>query len=127
RVELPIEIVRDLLRLSREPLSLDEPNEDDGTAISDAIEDETSPQPPELAVASGLRRQIHRVLDTLTPREAQVLRLRFGIGDRAERTLEEIGTSMSVTRERIRQIEAAALRKLRRGVRARLLRSFVES
>ena len=127
RVELPIEIVRDLLRLSREPLSLDEPNEDDGTAISDAIEDETSPQPPEIAVASGLRRQIHRVLDTLTPREAQVLRLRFGIGDRAERTLEEIGTSMSVTRERIRQIEAAALRKLRRGVRARLLRSFVES
>ena len=126
RVELPEEAVRDLVRLAREPISLEEPSDEEGSAVAAALEDETSPQPAELAVASGLRRQIHRVLDTLSPREAQVLQLRFGIGDQAERTLEEIGASMSVTRERIRQIEAAALRKLRRGSRARLLRSFVE-
>jgi RNA polymerase sigma factor (sigma-70 family) len=126
RVELPEDAVRDLSRLSREPISLEEPTDEEGSAVAAALEDETSPQPAELAVASGLRRQIHRVLDTLSPREAQVLQLRFGIGDQAERTLEEIGASMRVTRERIRQIEAAALRKLRRGSRARLLRSFVE-
>ncbi len=126
RVELPEEAVRDLVRLSREPISLEEPSDEEGSAVAAALEDETSPQPAELAIASGLRRQIHRVLDTLSPREAQVLQLRFGIGDQAERTLEEIGASMRVTRERIRQIEAAALRKLRRGSRARLLRSFVE-
>jgi RNA polymerase primary sigma factor len=126
RVELPEEAVRDLVRLAREPISLEEPSDEEGSAVAAALEDETSPQPAELAIASGLRRQIHRVLDTLSPREAQVLQLRFGIGDQAERTLEEIGASMRVTRERIRQIEAAALRKLRRGSRARLLRSFVE-
>jgi RNA polymerase primary sigma factor len=126
RVELPEETVRDLLRLAREPVSLEEPADDEGTAVTAALEDESSPQPADLAIASGLRRQIHRVLDTLSPRESEVLQLRFGIGDRAERTLEEIGSTMRVTRERIRQIEAAALRKLRRGSRARLLRSFVE-
>ena len=126
RVELPEEAVRDLVRLAREPISLEEPSDEEGSAVAAALEDETSPQPAELAIASGLRRQIHRVLGTLSPREAQVLQLRFGIGDQAERTLEEIGASMRVTRERIRQIEAAALRKLRRGSRARLLRSFVE-
>jgi len=118
--------VRDLVRVSREPISLEEPSDEEGSAVASALEDETSPQPAELAVASGLRRHIHRVLDTLSPREAQVLQLRFGIGDQAERTLEEIGSTMRVTRERIRQIEAGALRKLRRGSRARALRSFVE-
>jgi len=126
RVELPEEVVRDLVRVSREPISLEEPSDEEGSAVASALEDETSPQPAELAVASGLRRHIHRVLDTLSPREAQVLQLRFGIGDQAERTLEEIGSTMRVTRERIRQIEAGALRKLRRGSRARALRSFVE-
>jgi RNA polymerase primary sigma factor len=126
RVELPEEAVRDLMRLSREPISLEDPGDEEGTAVAAALEDETSPQPAELAVASGLRRQIQRVLDTLSTREAEVLQLRFGIGDRAERTLEEIGATMRVTRERIRQIEAAALRKLRRGVRARALRSFLD-
>jgi len=126
RVDLPEEAVRDLLRLAREPVSLEEPADDEGIAVTAALEDESSPQPADLAIASGLRRQIHRVLDTLSPRESEVLQLRFGIGDRAERTLEEIGTTMRVTRERIRQIEAAALRKLRRGTRARLLRSFIE-
>jgi RNA polymerase primary sigma factor len=125
-VELPEEAVRDLMRLSREPISLEDPGDEEGTAVAAALEDETSPQPAELAVASGLRRSIRRVLETLSTREAEVLQLRFGIGDRAERTLEEIGATMRVTRERIRQIEAAALRKLRRGVRARALRSFLE-
>jgi RNA polymerase sigma factor (sigma-70 family) len=126
RVALPEAVVGDLLRLAREPISLDEPGDDDGSAIADTLEDETSPQPGDLAVASGLRRQIHRVLETLSPREAQVLQLRFGIGGRAERTLEEIGTTLHVTRERIRQIEAAALRKLRRGTRSRMLRGLLE-
>ena len=126
RVELPEECIRDLVRLSREPISLEEPGDEDGSAVAAALEDESSPQPAELAIASGLRRQVHRVLETLSTREAEVLQLRFGIGDQAERTLEEIGTTMRVTRERIRQIEAAALRKLRRGVRARALRSFIE-
>jgi len=126
RVQLPEDAVHDLVRLAREPISLEEPNDEEGSAVASALEDESSPQPAELAIASGLRRQVHRVLDTLSPREAEVLQLRFGIGDRAERTLEEIGTTMRVTRERIRQIEAAALRKLRRGARARLLRSFID-
>jgi RNA polymerase primary sigma factor len=126
RVELPPDVVSDLLRLSREPLSLEEPSDDDGMTIADTIEDESSPRPADQALATGLRRQVDRVLDTLTPRESEVLRMRFGVGDRAERTLEEIGGVMHVTRERIRQIEAAALRKLRRGLRARMLRGFVE-
>jgi RNA polymerase sigma factor (sigma-70 family) len=126
RVELPEDAVRDLLRLSREPISLEEPGDDEGTAIAAALEDETSPQPAELAIASGLRRQVHRVLESLTPREAMVIEMRFGIGERAEKTLEEIGTSLRVTRERIRQIEAAAIRKLRRGARARALRTYFE-
>jgi RNA polymerase primary sigma factor len=124
--ELPEAVVGDLLRLAREPISLEETADDDGGAIADTLEDETSPQPGDLAIASGLRRQIHRVLGTLTPREAQVLELRFGIGGRSEWTLEEIGACMHVTRERIRQIEAAALRKLRRGTRSRSLRAYLE-
>jgi RNA polymerase primary sigma factor len=127
RVDLPTEIVRDLLRVSREPISLEEQTDDDGTAVAETIEDETCPQPADVAIASGMRRTIERVLETLSPREANILRLRFGIGDLAERTLEEIGTTMNVTRERIRQIEAAALRKLRRGARARILRGFIDA
>jgi RNA polymerase sigma factor (sigma-70 family) len=126
RVELPEHVVRDLLRLAREPISLEEPADDDGSAVAEALEDETSPQPGDLAIASGLRRQVHRVLGTLSARESQVLQLRFGIGDRPEWTLEEIGATLHVTRERIRQIEGAALRKLRRGPRSRMLRSFLE-
>jgi RNA polymerase primary sigma factor len=127
RAELPASIVRELLRLSREPLSLEEPTDEDGSPIAETLEDEASPEPVQLAMSSSLRRQMERVLATLPPREAQVLRLRFGIGDRSERTLEEIGGVLHVTRERIRQIEAAALRKLRRGARARMLRGFAEA
>ncbi len=126
QVELPEDVVRDLVRLAREPISIDEPSDEDGSAIADTLQDDTTPQPTELALAHGLRNQVQRVLDTLSPREARVLALRFGIGDRAEWTLEEIGSTMRVTRERIRQIEAAALRKLRRGARARMLRGFID-
>jgi RNA polymerase sigma factor (sigma-70 family) len=126
QVDLPEDVVRDLVRLAREPISIDEPSDEDGSAIADTLEDESSPQPADLAVATGLRSQVRRVLDTLSPREARVLALRFGIGDRAEWTLEEIGSTLKVTRERIRQIEAAALRKLRRGSRARMLRGFID-
>jgi RNA polymerase sigma factor (sigma-70 family) len=126
-IELPEPVVRDLLRLAREPISLEEPGDDDGSVVAEALEDESSPQPGDLAIASGLRRQIHRVLGTLSPRESQVLQLRFGIGDRPEWTLEEIGATLHVTRERIRQIEGAALRKLRGGSRSRMLRSFLEA
>jgi RNA polymerase primary sigma factor len=125
-VELPEDVVRDLVRLAREPVSIDESTDDDGAGVADTLEDRTSPQPADVAIANGLRHQMTRVLETLSPREAHVLELRFGIGDRAEKTLEEIGATMRVTRERIRQIEAAALRKLRRGSRARMLRGYIE-
>jgi RNA polymerase primary sigma factor len=126
RIDMPVEIVTELLRLSREPISLEEQSDDDGTVLADVIEDEASPKPAELAIASHLRRQVRRVLASLPPREARVLELRFGIADHTDRTLEEIGGTMHVTRERIRQIEAAALRKLRRGARASMLRNFLE-
>ena len=126
RAELTVDVVRDLMRLTREPVSIDESPDDDAMALADLLEDDTTPQPTDVAVASGLRRQLGRVLDTLSPREAQVLQGRFGLGARAEQTLEEIGTVMHVTRERIRQIEAAALGKLRRGSRAHSLRAFLE-
>jgi RNA polymerase primary sigma factor len=126
RVHLAEDIVREVNRLFREPISLDEPSDEDGATVADAIEDETSPQPADVAVQNGLRRQVARVLATLSPREAQVLEQRFGIGDRPERTLEEIGAGLHVTRERVRQIEAAALRKLRRGLRARMLRGYTD-
>ena len=127
RAEMPIDVVRDLMRLTREPISIDEPAGDDSAPLADSIVDDTCLQPSEVAMASGLRRQVDRVLETLSPREAQVLQWRFGIGERAEQTLEEIGVALSVTRERIRQIEAAALHKLRRGARARMLRGFLEA
>ena len=127
RMELSGDRVRKILRITREPLSLETPvgEEEDGH-LSDFIADEQAVTPPEAAVASALRQQARKVLGTLTPREEQVLRLRFGIGEAAELTLEEVGMRFSVTRERVRQIEAKALRKLRHPVRARQLRGFYE-
>ena len=100
--------------------------EDEDSHLGDFIEDERAIAPADAVLASNLRRQTRRVLGTLTPREEQVLRLRFGIGERADQTLEEVGLRFAVTRERIRQIEAKALRKLRHPARARQLRSFYE-
>jgi RNA polymerase primary sigma factor len=127
RVEMSGDRVRRVLRITREPLSLESPvGEDEDGHLGDFIADEQGVAPPDAAVATALRRQARKVLGTLTPREEQVLRLRFGIGEAAEMTLEEVGRRFSVTRERVRQIEAKALRKLRHPVRARQLRGFYE-
>jgi RNA polymerase primary sigma factor len=95
--------------------------------VGDFIEDQTMPSPAEAVMGLHLQDKTRKVLATLTPREEQVLRLRFGIGERSDHTLEEVGTRFTVTRERIRQIEAKALRKLRHPSRARRLRGFAES
>jgi RNA polymerase primary sigma factor len=127
RMELTPEKVRRVLKVTREPISLETPvGEDEDSHLGDFIEDENAITPVEAVVQSGLHRQTMRVLSTLTPREEQVLRMRFGIGERSDHTLEEVGGRFAVTRERIRQIESKALRKLRHPSRARLLRSFYE-
>jgi len=128
RMELPAEKVRRIMRIAREPLSLQSPvGDEEDNQLGDFIEDETLPSPIERVTASDLHHQTQRVLGSLTPREEQVLRLRFGIDERSDFTLEEVGVRFSVTRERIRQIESKALRKLRHPTRARFLRSFYES
>jgi RNA polymerase primary sigma factor len=128
RMELPAEKVRRIMRIAREPLSLQSPvGDEEDNQLGDFIEDESLPSPIERVTASDLHRQTHRVLGSLTPREEQVLRLRFGIDERSDYTLEEVGVRFSVTRERIRQIESKALRKLRHPTRARFLRSFYET
>ena len=95
-------------------------------AYEDFVEDERLPQPVEVATAAALERQTNRVLGTLTPREEQVLRLRFGIGERLDHTLEDVGARFAVTRERVRQIESKAIRKLRHPTRSRYLRAFYQ-
>ncbi len=127
RMELSGDKVRRILRITREPVSLETPvGEDEDGHLGDFLADEQTVPPLEAAVASGLHRQARKVLGTLTPREEQVLRLRFGIGEQGDLTLEEVGQRFAVTRERIRQIEAKALRKLRHPIRARQLRSFYD-
>jgi RNA polymerase primary sigma factor len=127
RMELCAEKVRRVLRVTRQPISLDTPvGEEEDSHLGDFIEDEQAVAPSDAVVAANLRSQTRKVLGTLTPREEQVLRLRFGIGERTDLTLEEVGARFSVTRERIRQIEAKALRQLRHPRRARQLRSFYE-
>jgi RNA polymerase primary sigma factor len=127
RMELSPDKVRRILRISREPISLETPvGEDEDSHLGDFIEDENVLPPVEAVIAVNLRDQTRRVLSSLTPREEQVLRLRFGIGERSDHTLEEVGARFNVTRERIRQIESKALRKLRHLTRSRHLRSFYE-
>ena len=127
RMELSPDKVRRILRISREPISLETPvGEDEDSHLGDFIEDENVLPPVEAVIAVNLRDQTRRVLSSLTPREEQVLRLRFGIGERSDHTLEEVGARFNVTRERIRQIESKALRKLRHLTRSRYLRSFFE-
>jgi RNA polymerase primary sigma factor len=127
RMELSPDKVRRILRISREPISLETPvGEDEDSHLGDFIEDENVLPPVEACIAVNLRDQTRRVLSSLTPREEQVLRLRFGIGERSDHTLEEVGARFNVTRERIRQIESKALRKLRHLTRSRYLRSFFE-
>lgn len=125
-MNLPIEKVRDILKIAQEPVSLETPiGEEEDSHLGDFIPDEGASEPSEAASFTLLKEQLMTVLDTLTPREAKVLRLRFGIDDGRTRTLEEVGKEFNVTRERIRQIEAKALRKLRHPSRSKKLRDFL--
>ncbi len=128
KMEMPAEKVRKVLRVSKEPISLETPiGEEDDSHLGDFIEDRNAISPAEAIVTTNLESQTRRVLETLTPREEKVLRMRFGIGEKSDHTLEEVGQDFEVTRERIRQIEAKALRKLRHPSRAKQLKSFVDN
>ena len=130
RTRIPLERVNRALKAAAaaNPVSLETPlgSDDRDLHLGDLIEDEDAVQPLDAAIGSDLRETMTRILGTLTPREERVLRMRFGIGTKSDHTLEEVGRQFSVTRERIRQIEAGALRKLRKRSRARVLRSFLE-
>jgi RNA polymerase primary sigma factor len=127
KMELPLEKVRKVLKIAKEPISLETPiGEEEDSHLGDFIEDKSVINPSEAVVNMNLSETTTRVLSTLTPREEKVLRMRFGIGEKSDHTLEEVGRDFSVTRERIRQIEAKALRKLRHPSRAKKLRSFVD-
>lgn len=124
-MKLPVEKVREILKISADPISLDTPiGEEDDSHLGDFIKDDTIAGPEDAASYSVLRDQISKLLDTLTEREQRVLILRFGLKDGKTRTLEEVGKEFNVTRERIRQIEAKALRKLRHPSRARMLKGY---
>jgi len=127
KMEFPLDKVRKVLKIAKEPISLETPiGEEEDSHLGDFIEDKKVVSPGDAVVNFGLAEQTRRVLRTLTPREEKVLRMRFGIGEKADHTLEEVGRDFSVTRERIRQIEAKALRKLRHPSRSRKLKSFME-
>ena len=126
RSELPLRKVRLILESCKKPLSLETPIGEDSD-LGDFLEDKRTPSPVESLLTDDLTAQVERALSGLSEKEAQILRLRFGIGEEGEHTLEEVGQRFDVTRERIRQIEAKALRKLRSPLRARGLRSFVEN
>lgn len=124
-MDMPVEKIREVLKISSDPISLDTPiGEEDDSHLGDFIQDETIMGPEDSASYSALQEQILKLLDTLTDREKRVLILRFGLEDGRTRTLEEVGKEFNVTRERIRQIEAKALRKLRHPSRARLLKGY---
>ena len=126
-LDMPVEKVREIMRISQEPVSLETPiGEEEDSHLGDFIPDDDAPAPAEAASHTLLREQLGEVLSTLTDREEKVLRLRFGLEDGRSRTLEEVGREFSVTRERIRQIEAKALRKLRHPSRSKKLKDFLE-
>ena len=127
RMELPLEKVRKVLKIAKEPISLETPiGEEEDSHLGDFIEDKSVTSPSEAVISVNLAEQTRKVLATLTPREEKVLRMRFGIGEKSDHTLEEVGQDFEVTRERIRQIEAKALRKLRHPSRSKRLKAFVE-
>ncbi len=127
RLEMPVDRVREILKIAQEPVSLETPiGEEEDSHLGDFIQDDNVPVPAEAATYTMLKEQIVEVLTTLTEREQKVLRLRFGLDDGRPRTLEEVGKEFNVTRERIRQIEAKALRKLRHPSRSRKLRDYLE-
>jgi RNA polymerase primary sigma factor len=128
KMELPVDKVRMVLKIAKEPISLETPvGEEEDSALGDFIEDKSIESPQDAVINSSLADQTLKVLATLAPREERVLKMRFGIGERANHTLEEVGHDFEVTRERIRQIEAKALRKLRHPSRSRHLKAFVEN
>ncbi len=128
KMEIPLEKVRKVLKIAREPISLETPiGEEEDSHLGDFIEDKKFMLPSDAAISQNLAEQTRKVLATLTPREEKVLRMRFGIGEKADHTLEEVGQDFAVTRERIRQIEAKALRKLRHPTRSRKLKSFIDT
>jgi RNA polymerase primary sigma factor len=128
KMEMPEEKIRKILKISKEPISMETPiGDDDDSHLGDFIEDQATMAPADSAVYASLRDATKDVLDTLTPREAKVLRMRFGIEMNTDHTLEEVGKQFDVTRERIRQIEAKALRKLRHPSRSERLRSFLDT
>jgi len=127
RMSLPLDKVRKVLKIAKEPISLETPiGEEEDSHLGDFIEDKGVVSPLEAVIKANLSEQTSKVLATLTPREEKVLRMRFGIGEKSDHTLEEVGQDFEVTRERIRQIEAKALRKLRHPSRSKKLKSFVE-
>ena len=128
KMELPVEKVRKVLKIAKEPISLETPiGEEEDSHLGDFIEDKSAINPAEAVIDHNLAEQTRKVLATLTPREEKVLRMRFGIGEKSDHTLEEVGQDFDVTRERIRQIEAKALRKLRHPSRSKQLKSFIEN
>jgi RNA polymerase primary sigma factor len=128
RMDLPLDKVRKVLKIAKEPISLETPiGEEEDSHLGDFIEDKSAVSPSDAVINLSLQEQTRKVLATLTPREEKVLRMRFGIGEKSDHTLEEVGQDFDVTRERIRQIEAKALRKLRHPSRSKRLRAFVET
>ncbi|MDA9951608.1 RNA polymerase sigma factor RpoD [Oligoflexaceae bacterium] len=128
RMEMSVDKVRKVLKIAVEPISLETPiGEEEDNHIGDFLEDKTQSSPSDSVMEHSLGEQTSKALATLTPREEKVLRMRFGIGERSDHTLEEVGQNFDVTRERIRQIEAKALRKLRHPSRSKKLRAFIES
>ncbi len=126
-IDMPVDKVREIMRVAQEPVSLETPiGEEEDSHLGDFIPDNDAPAPADAASHTMLREQLSDVLSTLTPREAKVLRLRFGLEDGRSRTLEEVGKEFNVTRERIRQIEAKALRKLRHPSRSRKLKDYLD-
>ena len=126
-LDMPVERVREIMRIAQDPVSLETPiGEEEDSHLGDFIEDENAPAPADAASLVLLKEQINQVLSTLTPREEAVLRLRFGLEDGRSRTLEEVGQQFNVTRERIRQIEAKALRKLRHPNRSNKVRDYLD-
>ena len=126
-LDMPADKVREIMRVAQEPVSLETPiGEEEDSHLGDFIQDDDAPAPQDAASHTLLKEQLSEVLDTLTPREEKVLRLRFGLEDGRSRTLEEVGKEFNVTRERIRQIEAKALRKLRHPSRSKKLKDFLD-
>jgi RNA polymerase primary sigma factor len=127
-MDIPVSKVRKVLKIAQEPLSLETPiGEEEDSHLGDFIEDTRVISPADAVINLNLKEQTAHVLKSLTPREEKVLKMRFGVGDGSEHTLEEVGQNFAVTRERIRQIESKALRKLRHPSRSRKLRAFLET